>query len=55
MTIAKGEVIKDRYHSFLKLMKESEYHEMSYFEKREKDRQLGKFIKSVVKKGRTKW
>jgi len=52
--IAKGEVTEDRHHSYLKLMKESEYHEMSYFEKRKKDRQFGKFIKSAMKNNKRK-
>ena len=52
--IAKGEVTEDRYHSYLRLMKESEYHEMSYFEKRKKDRKFGKFIKSAMKHNKRK-
>ena len=39
----------DRYQSYLKLMKESEYHELSYSEKRKKDRKFGQFIKSEMK------
>ena len=47
--IDKGELPEDRYHSYLKVMKESKYHEMSYFEKRKKDREFGRFIKSAMK------
>lgn len=47
--IEKGELNEDRFRSYLKLLKESEYHERSYFEKRTKDREFGRFIKSVTK------
>ncbi|MFH1007016.1 MAG: ribosome small subunit-dependent GTPase A [Candidatus Latescibacterota bacterium] len=47
--IASGELPEDRYRSYLKLMKESTYHEMSHFEKRKKDRKFGKSIKSAMK------
>lgn len=47
--IAKGDISEDRYHSYLKLKKESEYHAMSYADKRKKDRAFGRFIKSVTK------
>ncbi|HUT63267.1 MAG TPA: ribosome small subunit-dependent GTPase A, partial [Anaerolineae bacterium] len=52
--IAKGEFSEDRYRSYMKLMKESRYHEMSYFEKRKKDREFGKFIKSAMKHNKKK-
>ncbi len=47
--VKSGELSKDRYHSFIKLKKESEYNEMSYLEKRKKDKAFGKFIKSAKK------
>ena len=40
---------EERYQSYLKLLKESDYHEMSYLEKRRKDRKFGQFIKSALK------
>ena len=40
---------EDRYSSYMKLKKESEYHEMSYLDKRKKDRAFGRFIKSAKK------
>jgi ribosome biogenesis GTPase len=49
MAIESGELSEERYSSYLKLMKESEYHQMSYVEKRKKDREFGQFIKSVMK------
>jgi len=44
-----GTLRPDRYQSFMKLMKESEYHELSYVEKRKKDKRFGQFIKTVMK------
>jgi len=44
-----GELGEDRYQSYLKLRKESEFHDLSYVEKRRKDRAFGRFIKSVKK------
>jgi ribosome biogenesis GTPase len=39
----------ERYRSYLKLMKESEFHQMSYIEKRKKDKQFG-HMKNVAMK-----
>lgn len=44
-----GELSKARYTSFLKLRKESEHNEMSYLDKRRKDKAFGKFIKTAKK------
>jgi ribosome biogenesis GTPase len=44
-----GQLSKARYDSYLKLISESDYHEMSYAEKRKKDKDFGKFIKTVSK------
>ncbi len=44
----------DRYQSYMKLMKESEYNELSYFEKRRKDKKFGQFVKSTMKNHRKK-
>jgi len=46
----KGELDPDRYANYLKLKKESEYHEMSYQDKRKKDKAFGRFIKSAKKR-----
>ena len=43
------ELSPERYQSYLKLMRESEHHQMSYLEKRRKDRKLGQFFKSAKK------
>jgi ribosome biogenesis GTPase / thiamine phosphate phosphatase len=42
-----GELSEERYSSYLKLKKESEFHELSYVDKRKKDRAFGRFIKSA--------
>jgi ribosome biogenesis GTPase len=44
-----GEIDGDRYQSYHKLRKESEFNDMSYLEKRQKDKDFGRFIKSVKK------
>jgi len=44
-----GKLSADRYQSYLKLTKESEYYGMSYFEKRRKDKAFGKFVKNYMK------
>jgi ribosome biogenesis GTPase len=45
----RGEMSEDRYSNYLKLKKESEFHELSYLDKRKKDRAFGRFIKSAKK------
>jgi len=50
--VESGELSKDRYSSYIKLKKESEYHEMSYLDKRKKDKAFGRFIKSAKKQKR---
>lgn len=47
--VENGELSEDRYSSYIKLKRESEYYEMSYLDKRKKDRAFGRFIK-VAKK-----
>ena len=44
-----GIISQDRYQNFIKLNKESSFYEMSYLEKRHKDKKFGKFFKSVMK------
>jgi len=45
----KGQLSADRYQNYVKMTKESSFQEMSYLEKRKKDRQFGKHCKSVMK------
>jgi ribosome biogenesis GTPase len=47
--IKSGELSEDRYSSYIKLKKESDYYGMSYLDKRRKDRAFGRFIKSSKK------
>lgn len=44
-----GAIARKRYENFMKISKESKYHCMSYMEKRKKDRDFGKMVKSVLK------
>lgn len=44
-----GELNEGRYANYIKLKKESEYYEMSYLDKRKKDRAFGRFMKSAKK------
>ena len=50
-----GNLSEERYESYLKLRKETEYHDLSYVEKRKKDKALGRFFKSVQKHGKGKY
>jgi ribosome biogenesis GTPase len=47
--VKNGQVSEERYQNYIKIKKESDYYEMSYLEKRKKDRQFGKLIKTVLK------
>ncbi|WP_455367158.1 ribosome small subunit-dependent GTPase A, partial [Kaarinaea lacus] len=47
--IETGELSEKRYQNYLKMKKESEYNQMSYLEKRERDKSFGKMVKSVMK------
>lgn len=44
-----GQLSKERYQNYIRLNKESAYNEMSYHEKRKKDKQFGKLCKTVMK------
>ncbi len=47
--IEQGELNPAHRQNYLKVKKESEFHEMSLFERRKKDRAFGKFVRSVIK------
>ena len=47
--VEKGEISEERYNNYIKIYKESLYNEMSYVEKRQKDKKFGKFINSTMK------
>jgi ribosome biogenesis GTPase len=48
-SVADGELTPERYESYLKLMKESKHYEMTYLEKRKKDKAFGKMIRNYMK------
>ena len=48
--VASGALTEDRYSSYTKLKTESEYHELSYLDRRKKDKAFGRFVKSVKKR-----
>ncbi len=48
--VASGELSEERYSSYIKLRKESAYYEMSYLDKRRKDKAFGRFMKSYKKR-----
>lgn len=47
--IEDGQLPENRYQNYIKMNKESIYNEMSYLEKRQKDKQFGKFCKTLMK------
>jgi ribosome biogenesis GTPase len=42
-----GEISQEHYDNYIKLREESEFYQMSYAEKRKKDRDFGRYIKSA--------
>lgn len=49
LAVKNGELEKLRYKNYLKMKKESAFNEMSYSEKKKKDKDFGKLIKSTMK------
>lgn len=47
--LADGTLTEERYRNYLKLKKEGEFHSLSYYQKRKKDKEFGRFIKAVKK------
>ncbi len=47
-----GDLNQERYNNYRKLKEESEFYQMSYVEKRKKDRDFGKFIKASKRHSR---
>jgi len=47
--IEDGIISNERYRNYIKMYKESLYNEMSYVEKRQKDKKFGKYVHSVMK------
>jgi ribosome biogenesis GTPase len=50
--IESGDLDAEHYRSYLKLKAESDFNEMSYTDKRKKDKAFGKMVKSVLKERR---
>lgn len=44
-----GIISNERYQNYIKIFKESLYNEMSYYEKRQKDKKFGKFMHTYMK------
>ncbi len=49
-----GIISQERYQNFIKLNKETAFYEMSYLEKKRKDKKFGKFVKSVMKEKKSR-
>jgi ribosome biogenesis GTPase len=47
--VERGDLDRGRYENYLQLRRESTHHEMSYLERRKKDREFGRMIKSAMK------
>lgn len=47
--LKEGQIYQAHFENFLKLREESKFNQMSYIEKRKKDREFGKFIKNAKK------
>ena len=47
--VKNGELTARRYQNYLKMRAESEFHEMSYLERRNRDKKFGKMVKSIMK------
>jgi ribosome biogenesis GTPase len=49
LALDEGRISEERYRNFLKITKEAAYYERSYLEKRKKDKEFGKMVKSIKK------
>lgn len=47
--VEQGKIDSERYQNYLKIRKESEFYEMSYLEKKKKDKAFGKILKNYQK------
>jgi len=54
VALESGELSDQRYLSYIKLRKESEFHQLSHIERRKKDRQFGRMVKTAMKQIRKK-
>ena len=47
--VSEGTLSDERYQGYMKLLKESEFHQMSYVERRRKDKKFGRMVKAAMK------
>ncbi len=52
--VEQGQISRDRYDNYIKLYKESVFNEMSYYERRQKDKKFGKFMHAYKKNNKNK-
>jgi len=52
--LKEGIISEERFRNYAKMNKETAYNEMSYFEKRQKDKKFGKLCRSVMKNKKNK-
>jgi ribosome biogenesis GTPase len=52
--VEQGQISKERYDNYIKIYKESLYHEMSYYEKRQKDKKFGRLVHTYLKNKKDK-
>jgi ribosome biogenesis GTPase len=52
--VEEGSISKERYSNYIKIYKESLYHEMSYYEKRQRDKKFGKIMHNYLKNNKDK-
>jgi ribosome biogenesis GTPase len=48
-SLREGSLSEDRYESYMKLLKESAFHQMSYAERRKKDKRFGRMVNTAMK------
>jgi ribosome biogenesis GTPase len=48
-SLGDGTLSEDRYQSYMKLLKESAFHQMSYVERRKKDKRFGRMVNTAMK------
>ncbi len=51
-TVASGDLAEARYRSYLKLKRETAFHDLSYAEKRSRDKEFGRMVKAILKNGK---
>lgn len=52
--LEEGQLKKERYQNYLKMKNEAEFYEMSYIEKKKKDKAFGKMVKATLKRKKNK-